>query len=184
MKGWCCGAGRTQTRHRHKGPSRSTEGSPEAVLASRWCRQEGTERSDTVKAAAGSSPADPEPATQQQAGRGSCPAAEPGHSPQQREAAGWAGSARDRASLYAGILLLSRFREARKSRGAASALRPSASGWSAQVCSCAVTVWGRPEAFAVVTSQSRSEHWLPLRPGPEPGGKPHPSPKDCLGHAL
>ena len=39
-----------------------------------------------------------------------------------------------------------------KERGAASALRPSASGWFAQVCSCTVAVWGRPEAFPVVTS--------------------------------
>ena len=69
-----------------------------------------------MKAAAGSSPADPEPATQQQAGRGSCPAAEPSRGPQQREAAGWVGSARDQESLQAGILLLSRFREAGKRR--------------------------------------------------------------------
>ena len=126
------------------GPPRAAQGFPEAILAPRRRRQQATESSDAVKVAAGSSPAGPEPGTQQQADRGSSPATEPGCSSPQDRQRGWAGSAGEQASLYAGILLLSGFREAQKRGGAAPPLGSSASGWLAQVRSCAVAVWGRP----------------------------------------
>ena len=126
------------------GPPRAAQGFPEAVLAPRRRRQQAAESSDAVKAAAGSSPAGPEPGTQQQADRGSSPATEPGCSSPQDRQRGWAGSAGEQASLYAGILLLSGFREAQKRGGAAPPLGSSVSGWLAQVRSCAVAVWGRP----------------------------------------
>lgn len=102
--------------------------------------------------------------------------------PTTREAAGLGGEHQRPGECSRWDTFALRFREARKRRGAASALRPSASGWLAQVCSCAQSQFGGGQAFAVVPSRSRSEHWAALRPGQSLGEAapllqdPHPPP--------
>ena len=105
-----------------------------------------------MKAAAGSSPAGPEPGTQQQADRGSPPATEPGCSSPQGQAAGLGGE-RQRA----GKPLRWDTSAVRLQRGPAegsSCVAPRVLGIGVAhsgliLCSCGL---GEAEAFSVVTS--------------------------------